>query len=184
MRVFVAVDIGDDVRRALTLELKSLKKTHPRVKWVAPDCIHLTLAFLGEIPEEHGAGIHAAVDAAIQGMGGFSCAVKGLGWFGSPRSPRVVWAGMAEEPALMMLQAGVTEALRQIGFVPEDRPFHPHLTLGRVKSSRDADGLAEELTKRRETEYGVMKVHGVAVMRSQLFPQGPVYTLMHESALA
>lgn len=184
MRVFVAVDIGDDVRAALGREIQALKKTHPKVKWVAPEHIHLTLAFLGEIPEERLSEINMAMDAVAEASTVFSCEVKGVGWFGSVRSPRVVWAGMKEEPALMELQAGVAAALRQLGFVPEDRAFHPHLTLGRVKSARDGEGLAALLSGRGEAVFGAMKVDRVLVMRSQLRPQGPEYSVLHEAALS
>lgn len=183
LRLFVALDIGNEVRDGLTAEIRVLKRAHSKVKWVAPDHIHLTLAFLGETPEERLPDIIAALDVVARTAATFSCVVKGLGWFGSERSPRVVWAGVAEEPALMALQGGVAEALRQIGFTPEDRPFHPHLTVGRVKSSRDALGLAEVLTKRSEVTFGVMKVDRISVMRSQLSPRGPVYSALHAALL-
>ena len=178
MRLFVAVDIGDEVRASLALELKALRKTHPDVKWVEPDRLHLTLAFLGEIPDERLSEISAAVDRAAKPSVAFSCAVKGLGWFGAERSPRVVWAGVEEALDLMVLQTGIAEGLRGIGLAPEDRAFHPHLTLGRVKSSSDGVGLAEVLKKRRDVAFGLMDVKKVSVMRSQLLPQGPEYTSM------
>ncbi len=183
VRVFVAVDIGDEVRGALALEIKALKKRHTKVKWVAADCIHLTLAFLGEIPEGRLPEINGALDEVAALLNGFDCEVKGVGWFGSARSPRVVWAGMREDPGLMVLQAGVAESLRQLGFVPEDRAFHPHLTLGRVKSAGDGEGLASVLSGRRDVVFGATKVDRVLVMRSQLRPQGPEYSVLHEAAL-
>lgn len=183
LRVFVALDIGEAVRALLAEEIKALKKTHPRVKWVASANIHLTLAFLGEIPQERLAAIGVAMDGVAVRFAPFACRIKGLGWFGAPRSPRVVWAGGVEVPELMQLQAGTADALRQLGLTPEDRPFHPHLTLGRVKSSRDAAGLPESLSLRRDVDFGLMPVDRLSVMRSELQPQGPVYSVLHEARL-
>ena len=182
-RVFVAVDIGADIRAELGRQIQALKNTHPKIKWVTPEHIHLTLAFLGETPEERLAEINMAMDAVAEARAVFSCEVKGLGWFGSPQSPRVVWAGMHEDPALVVLQSAVAEALRQLGFVPEDRAFHPHLTLGRVKSSRDGAVLAPILSGREDVVFGEMRVDRILVMRSQLRPQGPEYSVLHEAAL-
>jgi len=183
VRVFVAVVLGDTVRAALAEAIRLLRKTHPRVKWVAPENIHLTLAFLGEVPVERVEEIGSALEGVAAVSGAFSCAVKGVGWFGSPRSPRVVWAGIPEDPALMRLQADVAGALRQLGFTPEDRPFHPHLTMGRVKFSQDAIGLTEILREKRDTDFGAMPVERVLVMRSELRPQGPVYSVLREAVL-
>ncbi len=183
VRVFVAVDIGDDVRVVLGREIEALKKTHSKVKWVAADCIHLTLAFLGEIPEERVPEINGALDEVAALSVVFTCEVKGLGWFGAARLPRVVWAGIKEDPALMELQVGVAGALRRLGFVPEDREFHPHLTLGRVKSARDGEGLATVLSGRGDTVLGSMKVDRVLLMKSQLRPRGLEYSVLHEAGL-
>ncbi len=183
IRVFVALDIGDAVRKALVEEVRDLRKTHPRVKWVAPDNIHLTLAFLGDIPGERVGEIGKSLESVASGFEVFECSVKGLGWFGSPRSPRVVWAGMPENAELMLLQAGIAEALRQLGYTPEDRPFHPHLTLGRVKFSKDAAGLAGLLQSRADKEIGPFRVDRILTLRSELQPRGPLYSVLHEAAL-
>lgn len=184
LRLFVAVDIGASVRAALAERIRLLRRTHPRVKWVAAENIHLTLAFLGEVPAERVDGIGSAMDAVAAGFPVFSCGVRGLGWFGSPRSPRVVWAGFEPEPELLRMQAGVAAALRDLGFVPEDRPFHPHLTLGRVKSPRDAEGLAAVLQPCGDQEIGRMAVDRILTLRSTLLPRGPEYTVLREAPLA
>lgn len=183
LRLFVAVDIGAPLRAALAERIRLLRKTHPRVKWVAAENIHLTLAFLGEVPAERVEEIGAALDTVAAGFPVFSCGVRGLGWFGSPRSPRVVWAGFEPEPELLRMQAGVAAALRDLGFVPEDRPFHPHLTLGRVKSARDAEGLAEILKPFGDREIGRMVADRILTIRSTLLPRGPEYTILRESPL-
>jgi 2'-5' RNA ligase len=183
-RVFIAVDIGETVRRALAGIQAELRKTHPDIKWVAPDNIHLTLAFLGDIFPQQVGPLAARLDAAAGGLPPFSCEVQGLGTFGPPHSPRVIWAGITQgADAVIGLQKVIAQAVRDFGLKPEDRAFHPHLTLARIKFSRSARHLEERLAKLPSPSLGAFHVNTVQLMRSVLLPAGPAYTVIHPSRL-
>lgn len=184
LRLFIAVDIGDEVRGLLAPEITHLKKSFPKVKWVSPENIHLTLAFLGDVPGEQAEGISHALNTLGELFTPFSMNVTGLGTFGPPRSPRVIWAGIGTGTReAIALQAMLASELRALDFTPETRPFSPHLTIGRVKSSRDAEGLPGKLAACSGTYYGTIKADHLRLMRSELLPQGPIYTVVHEAKL-
>ena len=92
------------------------------------------------------------------------------------KSPRVIWLGLVNGQILTSLQKQIETQLEKIGFQPEDRPFHPHLTLGRTKSSRGKDELAGRMEKYKEEEFGDFQVERVILFKSDLKPSGPIYT--------
>jgi 2'-5' RNA ligase len=185
VRAFVAVEISDAVRQRLADEQARLGKSRARVSWVAPEKIHLTLAFLGDVLPEQAQTIGPALDGVGAQTAPLSYTVAGLGYFGSNRSPRVVWAGITKgADRLGVLQQRVGAALRALGFALESRPFRPHLTLGRVRSSREAAELAALIDSASDAPCGVVPVDRVLLMRSELRPQGAVYSVLHVSPLA
>ncbi len=134
VRVFVAVDLPEDVERALGAVAQSLRDARiDGLRAVRPDGIHLTLKFLGDVPETRVDEIGNAVSEAVAEHRQFEVSTGGFGAFPNSRRPQVLWAGIEGrlEP-LMRLQAEVDAALAALGFATETRPFHPHLTLARL----------------------------------------------------
>ena len=184
IRTFVAIELEAPVRQALAQAQATLRgqlqKTVPdvRIQWVKPESIHLTLKFLGDIPEDRVPGIQAALARVASGHARFAVAVEGLGVFPDVRAPRVVWIGLtAHVDALTRLTADIETALVAIGCSPDPKPFHPHLTLARIKErSRDVGralsdgGLLAYATQREE-----MTVAVVSLMKSDLQPPGSGY---------
>jgi 2'-5' RNA ligase len=148
MRLFIALDLPDAARAALAEAQSRLRLHHPAVRWAAVEGMHLTLQFLGEAD----AGLLPDLLAAIAAIPAppFALRLADLGGFPSAERPRVLWAGLAGDlAALGDLQRAVTAATRPLGFVPEDRPFAPHLTLGRARQDvGDAQILALAATLR------------------------------------
>lgn len=183
-RLFVAVEIPEEIRWTLAREQDRLKRCGARVGWVAPENLHLTLVFLGDtfvgrLPE-----LTAALDAAAAETVPFEFEIAGLGAFGSPRSPRVIWAGVTgPPPELTALHARVTEALSACGVRLESRPFAAHLTLGRVRSSKGAGALTGALSSPNVPAVGRAAVRRMLLMRSVLGRAGPQYSVVHESRL-
>jgi 2'-5' RNA ligase len=100
------------------------------------------------------------------------------------KSPRVIWLGLVNgSESLIALQKQTETQLEKIGFQPEDRPFHPHLTLGRMKSSRGKDELGGRMEKHREEEFGDFQVERLILFKSDLKPSGPIYTALREMKL-
>ena len=171
--------------------------------WVKPENLHLTLRFLGEVEEARLPELSKAIASSLQGTSPFPLALGGLGAFPDLRFPRVIWIGVkrgAEE--LSALQARLEEGLQRIGFSPEDRPFSPHLTLGRVRSPKRRDrrlrrhpgvvpsgagcgmeALVEGLRTIEVPILGEMILESVDLMRSQLHPTGAIYTIIQRFPL-
>jgi 2'-5' RNA ligase len=180
VRAFIAIELPPAILKALGDLQDRLKQDVPPklVRWVRPQGIHLTLKFLGDVPQAKVDAIAEALQDACAPHAPFSLSVGGMGCFPNPRRPRVVWVGVDEPSgALVRLQRDVERAIGPLGFPPEKRRFSPHLTLGRVKGrDRDAVVALGEYVSRATVRVGELQAEAVHVMRSELLPGGAVYT--------
>ena len=181
MRLFIAIDPSAEQRRSLQLLLQQLAGSLEGVRWVRPEGLHLTLKFLGEqeagmVPE-----IIAAMRQAAASTAPFLLQFGGTGVFPSPRQARVIWSGVrsgAEE--VKSLAATLDEALAAKGFPAEERPFKPHLTLGRARRPLPA-GLIERLLEEGQSfATETAPVHAMRLYESHLSSEGARYTVMEE----
>jgi len=186
IRSFIAIDIPDDIKKKITAVQSELKESSADVKWVRPGSIHLTLKFLGNIEEGQIKEIGEKISESAKAISPFSIAVTCIGVFPHMRNPRVIWIGLEEtEGKLSALQKGIEENLQMLGFEKEERGFSPHLTIGRVKSSKGKSRLIEMLERKREERFHQsISVHEVRLMKSDLKPTGPVYTVLETIALS
>lgn len=185
IRTFVAVELDTPLRQALARaqtqlrgRLEQAAGPGVRVQWVKPDSIHLTLKFLGDIPEERVAEIKNALAGVTARHVRFQVQAEGLGAFPGPRAPRVLWVGLPEHGGeLTRLASDVEAALVAIGFAQESKPFHPHLTLARIKErSREVGrALSQGGLLEQEMKLGSLAVDAVRLMQSELRPSGAVY---------
>jgi 2'-5' RNA ligase len=188
-RTFIAVELGDEARAHLAREVARLGRALPRVRWADPADLHLTLAFLGELDDERlAAAVEATAEAARPAVP-FALATGGLGTFGPPHAPRVIWAGLRGDLArLGALHEALAAALAARGFPREQRPFAPHLTLARL---RDPLGVAElgrlaallQESGRRGAAGARISVRELSVMKSELRREGARYTRLHAAPL-
>lgn len=177
IRSFVAILLNEEVRAAVAAAIARLKPLAPRVGWVAPPNLHLTLKFLGELPPEALEPVKEGLAEAVAGAAPFSLRFHGLGAFPGLARPRVLWVGVAEGgPAAQALQARVEGALTRRGFAREERPYSPHLTIGRVREPRGLSALQQAITRDAKAEFGRLDVRGLSLMRSDLSPGGSRYT--------
>lgn len=168
--------VPEAVRRALWRDTAPLRASALPVRWVREDAVHLTIKFLGEQPAGRESEIAAALAPVAARARPFGLSVNGLGAFPDARRPRVLWAGLEPVPALELLQHDVELTLAQLGFESEARPFHPHLTLGRVKSGarRDAFAGLEPLLTTHAVS-GEFAVENLVLMESRLTAAGSEY---------
>ncbi|MBX0327295.1 RNA 2',3'-cyclic phosphodiesterase [Oscillochloris sp. ZM17-4] len=180
MRLFIALDLPDHARAALAEAQSRLRRCGHAVRWAAVDGLHLTLQFLGEADPARVPDLLAAL-AAIPAPA-FPLRLGGLGAFPSSARPRVIWAGLAGDlGALGALQRAVTDATAPLGFIPEDRPFAPHLTLGRARQDVGAaqiDALAAALRAAAPPAPVAWDVGRPLLFESRSTPQGVVYTIV------
>lgn len=176
MRVFIAVELVQDLRRQLALLQESLKECQADVKWVEEENLHLTLHFLGEIEQGEILRVRAAMQKAGQEMSPFALSLAGTGLFPGPARPRVVWAGLSKGIELLtQLRRYLGEYLEEIGINLDQKPFSPHITLGRVRSPVNADRLVAKLRAYAKEPLGSQKVKGLSLFESRLARQGPQY---------
>ena len=181
-RLFLAISLPAEVKEKLAELQHKLATTGAGVRWVRPEGIHLTLKFLGNVPENLIPEIVSVIQEVVQKNAPevIRLGIKGVGTFPPRGAPRVVWAGLTGDlVALARLQQALEAALARLGFAPEKRPFVPHLTLGRVKSSKNKKNLLNTIDKYREEEFipdQRIEIRELVLYQSTLHPDGAIYT--------
>jgi 2'-5' RNA ligase len=180
IRSFIGVEIDDGVRAAATTLQKELAQTGAQVKWVEPHNLHLTLAFLGDMPDRSLADLFAAVGRVAKPEPPFTMTVAGVGAFPTPRRPKIVWAGVTSGvEELARLHANLEDPLIDLGlYRREDRGYTPHLTLGRVSGEESGAMLSPLLPKLADWSGGATSVAEIVIFGSELRRDGPVYTVL------
>jgi len=189
MRAFIAVNIPMEVKGNLQEEISRLRTLihGGPVRWVRPEGIHLTLKFLGEISNSSLVEIGQVLEREVKRYPFFTLRVGGFGCFPNRRRPRVLWIGITEENGtLAQVQTVVEEKLVPLGFGKEGRPFHPHLTLGRVKRNipmSDLTQLKKAVDEFVVGQIGHFEVSELHLIRSILSPSGAEYSTLMEYPL-
>jgi 2'-5' RNA ligase len=177
IRSFIAIEIPQILKSKIEELQRDLRRTGADVKWVQPQGIHLTLKFLGNIRPEDVERVSQALEPIISAWEPFEARIHGMGGFPSSRNPRVVWVGLDRgKGEVRALQQAIEREMAGLSFPPEGRPFSPHLTLGRVRSSRGKAALAQALDRQKDAEIGTFRAGEVFLFRSELKPTGAVYT--------
>ena len=180
MRTFIAVDAHTNALPGLLEELSRIRGVKP----VSSESLHITLKFLGEIPETRVEEVHSAMRRAFADCRSFKFSIKGVGAFPSTRRARVIWAGVTDgREALIELQKKLEKELLKLGFPGEKRAFVPHVTLARVKSMQEKDKIARFIAKHAQDELGEVLAGEVKLMKSTLTPKGAIYSLLREVRL-
>ncbi len=176
MRTFIAIELPDSIKKKIGEVQAPLKKTDTFVSWVKPGNIHVTLKFLGEVPEDKIDSVYAATEKAVKGAKRFTMSLKGMGGFPNLRRPRVIWIGAGSgEAELSHLAGRIEEEMEKIGFPKEKRKFSAHFTIGRVKSPKNIEQLAAQVASSDFLTEEIQATE-VVVMKSQLNPSGAIYT--------
>ena len=185
IRTFIAIDLPAPVHRALEKLTLDLRKSDAPVGWVRPESIHLTLKFLGNIPEELAGGIEPALAEAARATAPFRLQPAGCGAFPSIKQPRVIWVGLqGDSEPLAQLQRRVESAMIPFGFQPEDRPFRAHLTLGRIRGRGRLQSLQQILLAQQGFITEPFDVAELVLYKSDLRPDGARYTPLFRAPFA
>lgn len=188
IRTFIAVDLPPQLLQRIQLLLQELKPLAKpgTVRWVPPQNMHLTLKFLGDATPEQLDQVKKAVQEQCRYFPPFEVSARGLGGFPSIAHARVLWMGLTNPPGLKELQRAIDNTTAELGFPGENRPFSPHLTLGRVAdsaTSRDLERVVSYFFNQQSTDFGTFIVNAVHVDRSDLQPGGARYTRLSTSDL-
>jgi len=177
MRLFVAVNFPARLRQKIARLCRPLDAAGIPVQWVEPDQVHLTLKFIGETPSDRVEALSDALEEVAGRFRPFPLRFGPIGAFPSPRRPRVVWLGVEPTPELRFVKDDLERRLAELGVEREQRPYQPHVTLGRAPREAEAGEFRrlEEITRNLAIadEY---RVTHLDLMRSQLQPSGAVHT--------
>jgi 2'-5' RNA ligase len=186
VRTFLAVDLTGEVRREAEAAIARLARCTTDVSWVAAHNLHLTLKFLGDVDDTQLYAACRAATEATAGLSRFRAECRGVGAFPHLAAPRTIWFGVQDPHSLIAsLQRSVEDAMRDLGFPRELRPYRPHVTLGRVRGHRDRDDrLQQELGLLGDLALGWIEVDECVVYGSDLTPAGPVYTPLGRAPLS
>jgi RNA 2',3'-cyclic 3'-phosphodiesterase len=177
-RIFVAIDISDAARAVCRSHIDSLRHDFPQVRvgWERSEKLHVTLKFLGSTKPDRIEELISRVADAAEHQDSFSLRLDSPGSFPPKGKPRVLWIGTGGDvDDLIRLENDVADVCESLGYEREAKPFHPHITIGRVRDHRDAYALADAHRAAR-IEPVEFDVRGVAIYESKLVPTGSVYT--------
>jgi 2'-5' RNA ligase len=184
MRLFVAIALPSETLQMLQALGRELQQIDAEVRWVRPESMHLTLEFIGEVDEGRVAELAGALERSASTHSSFELRAAGLGAFPERGAPRVVWFGIADpEGRLERLQADVARACASVGLHPEERAFHPHLTLGRVQGKRNLRPLADRI-RIGSASASSFPVSRINLYQSTLRRSGAIYGVVREFPLA
>lgn len=184
MRAFVAINLPAAVRAAIAETLEPVRRRSAGVRWTEPGSMHLTLQFLGNVEQGRMEGIGEALARAAAESTPFDMELRGFGAFPTLRRPRVLWVGVADVPPLLAMQRAVEESLERVGFTPEARPFHPHITVGRAERGARAADTAATAARAHELEFEAsVGVETIELMESVLHPHGARYSVVRRFEL-
>jgi 2'-5' RNA ligase len=186
MRLFVAIDLDDDARLGIAAEQKRLMRElagrESSLQMVRAEQMHLTLAFLGEVDDVRSAALVAAMGEDVKAAP-FAIVFAGLGVFPQRGAPRVLWLGVTRgHHDAMAVQRQIADRLTRVRIEPEQRAYHPHLTLARWRTSTPAD-RRRALAADRGAEIARVDAAAVTLYQSRLSPSGPSYTVLARAAL-
>ena len=184
VRAFIAVDLGEEVKRGLRPVLAALRRRPCRVRWVAEENLHLTVKFLGEVDGRALGEIGRALAEETALLAPLTLEVHGLQPFPPGRSPRIVAAGVRDEGGgLARLQEALELRMEAFGVPRERRNFRPHLTLGRVQGQGVQAEFWSRLARDAQTAFGTAHVERVILFQSELDPGGARYTMLATAGL-
>ena len=184
IRTFVALPVGGILDLELWANELQSRQGSARIKWNPPHQWHLTLKFIGDVDEKELETLQQSLRDALCGFPPGDVVFEGSGFFGHPDVPKVIWAGVRPDDYLVRLKKKVEEGASVLDISYDDRPFRPHLTLGRIKSINDPALLTREVEKNRETFWGEEPVDHLMLFKSKLTSKGPVFSVIEQFDLS
>ncbi|MEW6214046.1 MAG: RNA 2',3'-cyclic phosphodiesterase [Nitrospirota bacterium] len=180
LRCFIAIEVPEPIKRDIGGLIEILKKYNVDVKWVVYENLHLTLKFLGSTPEVLLPKIVKSLSNIVLSYEPFYIKICSIGVFPNRRYPKVIWVGVEDSEIVKRLQRDIEDSMTLLGYQREGKEFHPHLTLGRVRSQKGMANLISELDNLKWKDFGGINVESIKLMKSELKPKGAVYSCLQE----
>ena len=182
-RLFIALEVPSAVLKNLAALIESLRAVSPQVRWMRPENLHVTLKFIGEVPEAKLSVIRAAL-TSVRSEQPVVLDFRGLGFFPNEKHPRVFWAGIEASLNLKTLALDIDKASEKLGVPLERRPFSPHLTLARFEPPRMPETLRAAIQKNADCNFGSLRTSQFHLIESKLKSTGAEYTTVESFPFA
>jgi RNA 2',3'-cyclic 3'-phosphodiesterase len=183
MRTFIAIEIPSEIKSALTALQTQLRRAGAEVRWEKPENMHMTLNFLGEVDERRIVEVEKACVLSAAEFQPFTLSLNGTGVFPNEGQPRVLWAGLSGDVGnVVEMHRRLDDRLAPIGFKRDEKKFHPHLTIGRLKSNKKTRELLA-LAYAYQLPTLSFVVTEIVLMKSELHQAGSMYTPMAKAYL-
>jgi len=183
VRLFIAIEIPENIRASFASLLKEFRAIAPQLKWVRAENLHVTRKFLGETDSSKLGPLQNAL-SAIRSAEPAILDFRGLGFFPQEKRPRVFWAGMQASANLKTLAVDIDQSVHNLAFPLEERPFAPHLTLARISLPIVPPKLRQAIEQRSSQSLGSLTTHQFQLIESKLKPAGAEYTTVQSFRFA
>jgi 2'-5' RNA ligase len=183
VRLFVALEIPSPVRENLAALVRELRTLAPQAKWVRAENLHVTLKFIGEVPDTKLEAIRKTL-SGVHSERPVTLDFRGLGFFPNERHPRVFWTGIEASANLKALAAGLESAAEKFEIPREKRPFSPHLTLARFESPKLTDPFRTAIAEKVTRDFGSSRTNQFHLIESKLKTAGAEYTTLQSFPFA
>lgn len=185
MRAFIAIELPSNIKNAISKTQDKLKASLPKVSWVAPVNLHLSLKFLGEISDEQLNNINQIIAETIKTIPGFKIKLESLGVFPNVASARIIWIGTEQLPrTLGQIVEQLETRLAELGITKEERPFRAHITIGRLKHRFNPCDLEKGINQVKNdlvNENLEFNTRRITLFQSTLGKDGPTYTVLKQT---
>lgn len=176
MRTFIGIDLPASLKHKIMDIQKKLTGTYNKIKWVKKENLHITLKFIGEVSKDLTSEILKHTNVAVQEINSFPYTINKIGAFPKIKHPKVIWVGCKKKNSeIHKMFHKIEKSLQSINIKKEKRDFHSHITIGRTKKFKNKNKLIKLLKKVKFPTYS-MKVENLTLYKSNLSPQGPIYT--------
>jgi 2'-5' RNA ligase len=183
IRSFVAIEFPSTIQDAIIWQTTILRKNYPNpvIRWVKPENIHLTLKFLGDLAKSDLDVLARSLTDEAKRVEPFSISFTNLGIFPNSKKPRIIWIGVNSPAILMEFQSKIESLTSRHGIHIEQRPFSPHITLGRISernSLLNIDNLILDISSIKVSTIDNVNISSIKIFKSDLKPDGPIYTVI------
>jgi len=184
IRAFIAIPLNPKIQHSIGHMQDHLKKNNNDVKWVKLENIHITLKFLGNVDMEQINSVKQVLAILTQNTRPFKVELSQLGAFPNINHPRTLWVGLKDsKQQLSRIAAALDKALGKIGFQDDQKPFSPHVTIGRIRSSKNINLLSRSMSNYQISQDQTQTVSKIILFKSTLSSQGPIYESLYQSKL-
>jgi len=184
IRAFIAIPLDPKIQHTIERIQDHLTKINHDVKWVTPKNIHITLKFLGDVTTEQINSVKQTLANLYQNTRPFTVELSQLGAFPNIDRPRTLWVGLKDnKQRLSRIAVSLEKALGKIEFQGDKKPFSPHITIGRIRSSKNIDALSESMSNHQFFENCTQTISKIILFQSTLCSEGPIYQSLYQIKL-